>query len=67
MTPGSADRGLDTTLLILVISVSVVTTLLILTAVACLVQRKQKPSSHTQSSQDTVSVDVTPEKPIFRR
>ena len=48
-------------------SVSVVTTLLILAAVACLVQRRQKPASHGQSSQDTVSVDVTPEKAIFRR
>ena len=54
-------------LLILIISISIVTTLLLLAAVACLVQRKQK--SPGQLSQDTVTVEstVTPDKPIFKR
>jgi len=54
----------DSTLLILIISISVVTTILLLLTVACLVQRRQKSSN---SSQDTVTVDVTPEKTIFKR
>ena len=57
----------DSMLMILIISVSIVTTLLLLAAVACLVQRKQKTSSAEQQSQDTVTVEVTPDKPIFKR
>jgi len=57
----------DSMLMILIISVSIVTTLLLLAAVACLVQRKQKTSSVEQQSQDTVTVEVTPDKPIFKR
>ena len=51
-------------MLILIISISLVTTLLLLAAVACLVQRKSKNQSQ---SQDTVTVEVTPDKPIFKR
>ena len=63
-TSSSNSGSLDTTLLILIISISVVTTILLLLAVACLVQKKQKSSS---SSTDTVTVEVTPDKPIFKR
>lgn len=60
----SSSSPLDSTLLILIISISLVTTLLLLAAVACLVQRKSKNQSQ---SQDTVTVEVTPDKPIFKR
>jgi len=54
----------DFSLLVLVISISIVTTLLIITTVACLVQKKQKISP---PSPQTIQVQITPEKPIFKK
>merc|ERR1719208_633238 len=61
-----SDTGgpLDLTLLILIICISIVTTLLIIGTVACLVQRKTKTPP---SSPETVTVEVSPDKPIFKR
>jgi len=54
----------DFPLLILVICISIITTVLIIGTVACLVQKKQKVSP---PSPQTVQVQVTPEKPIFKK
>ena len=54
----------DFPLLILVICISIVTTLLIIGTVACLVQKKQKISP---PSPESVQVQITPEKPIFKK
>ena len=44
------------------------TTLLIIGTTACLVQRKNKnPSQPPPASPDTLTVEVSPEKPIFKR
>ena len=54
----------DFPLLILVICISVITTLLLIATVACLVQKKQKISP---PSAESVQVEITPEKPIFKK
>jgi len=54
----------DFPLLILVICISIITTLLIIGTVACLVQKKQKISP---PSPESVQVQITPEKPIFKK
>ena len=57
---------MDFTLLVLIICISLVTTLLIIGTTACLVQRKNK-NQPPPASPETLTVEVSPEKPIFKR